>query len=386
VFDYSVRYYFLLYKIISNKKLTNSKKFKFCFIFTSDVGDTVLFSTFLLVFMKKVSSDFVVITSNVNKELLSLLFPDNNFIGIDYHKYCNSILYRYEKICLLSEILTDSSITPMRSRDYFLTDSVSMVVSSKKALSFVSDNSNRNMFEAYFEKYIYNEIVIKSKNNSHELFTYDVFLSNFNVDFSSSLKFYIALFRKTHNNTPNNIKDIPSQYAILNVGASMHYKKWDINNFVLLAEDLYDRYNIKSLFVGGPTESGLKGGFNQHIFIIDLILQTSFSQLIPLIINSKFVVSNDSFIGHYSAILGADVYILSGGGHFGRFLPYPNKYKPIYNKAKTIFNQMDCYNCVWNCKYDDNEYTSSSFPCIESITVSQVLDEIDVASDCNYGN
>ena len=48
----------------------------------------------------------------------------------------------------------------------------------------------------------------------------------------------------------------------------------------------------------------------------------------------------------------------------------------INSVSKSIYKKMDCFNCKWNCKFIDAK--SVVYPCIDNITVSDVMSEIDL--------
>jgi hypothetical protein len=55
-----------------------------------------------------------------------------------------------------------------------------------------------------------------------------------------------------------------------------------------------------------------------------------------------------------------------GGGHYRRFMPYPNYLKDKVLPVPVIY-QMECFCCNWQCAYTlSNE---DKYPCIEKITV-----------------
>jgi len=56
-----------------------------------------------------------------------------------------------------------------------------------------------------------------------------------------------------------------------------------------------------------------------------------------------------------------------GGGHFGRFAPYPGH---LTNKPTCIFEKMDCYNCNWDCKFKTAE--NIPYPCISGVSLDKV--------------
>ena len=96
--------------------------------------------------------------------------------------------------------------------------------------------------------------------------------------------------------------------------------------------------------------------------IINLAGKTSFNDFIYLHFLAKTIVSNDSASGHLAHYFKKKSYTFIGGGHFKRFFPYPVKKN---TKHKYIFKKMKCFNCNWNCVYDN--LTQKKFPCIDEI-------------------
>jgi hypothetical protein len=62
-----------------------------------------------------------------------------------------------------------------------------------------------------------------------------------------------------------------------------------------------------------------------------------------------------------------------GGGHFGRFVPYPDLPGQT-NNLKEVFHKMPCYGCNWKCIYPINE--GEPAPCIANISVDAVWEKV----------
>jgi ADP-heptose:LPS heptosyltransferase len=101
--------------------------------------------------------------------------------------------------------------------------------------------------------------------------------------------------------------------------------------------------------------------FYQKNFI-NLSGKTSFDEFIYLHFLAKTILSNDSVSGHLAHYFKKNSYTFLGGGHFKRFFPYPN----VSNKKhKYIYKKMKCFNCNWNCIYDN--LSLKNYPCIDAI-------------------
>lgn len=368
-----------------------SRKYEYGFIFTSDIGDAVLFSMFLLVFSKKMDGRCLVITSETNARLLQSFFPAVDFLTLDYFRYKADLAYRFLKMEEVMGVATERCIVPMRSRDYCITDSIAKVAKTDRLLAFVSDESNRVWLEARLEGSVYDERLGGFSAGTHELLTYSLLLGRFGVDFRKELEAEVPLFREKAREAVVSLPAVKvGGYVLMNVGASQLYKRWPIENFIALAERIHAESSLVSVFVGGPSEQDLQGTFGSYPFIVDLVMQTgNFDFLRGIIVNASAVVSNDTFISHYSTVLGMLVVSIAGGGHAGRFLPYPEKDYAVFSNSCTISRQWPCFNCGWACTRL-SEVTSDSFPCIGAIGVEEVFaalgKTIEYQSDGKKGN
>lgn len=348
------------------------ERYEYGFVFTSDIGDAVLFSMFLRVFSKGVCGRYLVITSKTNAQLLQPFFAEADFLTIDYAQYKAALAYRFRKMKEVMGVALEHCVVPIRSRDYCLTDSIAKVAGRNQLIAFASDESNRCELEAYLEQFIYDERVGGFSAEKHELMTYGLLLERFGIDFRKALQKEIPRFREQ---AREEVAPLPAaitgSYVVMNAGASQLYKRWPIEKFVALAERIYAESSLISVFVGGPSEKDLQGAFGAHPFIVDLVMQTgSFDVLREIIFNARAVVSNDTFICHYATVLGVPTVCIAGGGHGGRFFPYPDD--ALFSKSYTVSKKWPCFNCGWDCTRL-SEITSNSFPCIGDIGIGEVF-------------
>jgi hypothetical protein len=64
-----------------------------------------------------------------------------------------------------------------------------------------------------------------------------------------------------------------------------------------------------------------------------------------------------------------------GGGHYGRFMPYPNHVDGV--KPISVIYKMDCFGCNWQCKLTKEQ--DQAYPCVRDISVKQVLKAVKIA-------
>jgi len=81
-------------------------------------------------------------------------------------------------------------------------------------------------------------------------------------------------------------------------------------------------------------------------------------QLAALLTKSRVCVGADTGSVHIAAAVGCPQVVITGGGHFGRFIPYSPG-------TTLVYLPMKCYQCNWRCKY-------SQARCITQIRVETV--------------
>jgi ADP-heptose:LPS heptosyltransferase len=87
------------------------------------------------------------------------------------------------------------------------------------------------------------------------------------------------------------------------------------------------------------------------------------------------VVSNETGAAHLAAAVETPVVCLLGGGHYGRFVPYPEEYRAKAPAPLPVVHTMDCFGCDWRCIYPVAK--GKPTPCIERISVDAVWGAIE---------
>lgn len=158
-------------------------------------------------------------------------------------------------------------------------------------------------------------------------------------------------------------------------GSSVHKRNWEKNKFVEIVRRLLEATNLPIVIAGGPSEVTVSS------YILDQLPKTerlkdrtgksTLPELIEMIAASKFIISNETSAIHIAAATGTPSVCILGGGHFGRFTPYPQdmQFKPV-----CVYHSMECYNCDWKCKFSTNP--EEPFPCISEISIENVWIEV----------
>jgi ADP-heptose:LPS heptosyltransferase len=158
-------------------------------------------------------------------------------------------------------------------------------------------------------------------------------------------------------------------YAIVCPGARVQEKIWPAENFVAVVRRVNELFPIHWIVCGHPSERNLCESvadslISSEVSAENLAGMTSLTQLRTLIEGALLCLGNDSAPLHFAAALEIPGICVLGGGHFGRFYPYPEN--PL---TKAIFNMIPCYNCHWHCVLRERE-------CLTQIPVESVVSAI----------
>ncbi|MBI5441707.1 MAG: glycosyltransferase family 9 protein [Deltaproteobacteria bacterium] len=161
-------------------------------------------------------------------------------------------------------------------------------------------------------------------------------------------------------------------WYVLFVGGSVARKRWPAERLARLAEQIYAVIGLRAVIGGGAGEEAIGERVRE---ISDAPLEnwvgrTSLRELTAVVRHARFVVTNDTGAVHLAAATGTPAVCVVGGGHFGRFLPYPevefgNRPVPI-----PVFHRMPCFDCDWRCIYPLGSEEAS--PCVAEVSMEDV--------------
>jgi ADP-heptose:LPS heptosyltransferase len=163
-------------------------------------------------------------------------------------------------------------------------------------------------------------------------------------------------------------------YIVIFTGAGVAKRSWEPAKFLELIGLILQHSTKPIILAGGPGEiqtgEMLMAGLPPEC-VTNCIGKTSLIELIELIAGAGLVISNETSAIHIAAAVDTRAICILGGGHFGRFAPYPNG---IPDSPVCLFEKMDCFNCNWQCIYKTAE--NEPFPCISAVSLEKVWAEV----------
>ena len=104
--------------------------------------------------------------------------------------------------------------------------------------------------------------------------------------------------------------------------------------------------------------------------ILNACGKTTLPELAGVIAEARLTVTNETSAMHLAAALRVPAVAILGGGHFGRFLPYPAKCESVNQNLRIAYHSMPCYQCNWCCVY--TRQPDEPGPCVTSVSVDDV--------------
>jgi ADP-heptose:LPS heptosyltransferase len=315
------------------------------------------------------SSHLVLYANAVWSDIAKQLPYWDAVIPVDVPRARTDLLYRLRIFLKIRFQSFDVTLQPTFSREY-LGDLAVRASSSPHRIGHFGDSNNIEKDKKCITDTWYTQLVDTGSDKSKmELQTNAHFISILGDDnYVSGLPAIPVLC-----SLPAHL-GLKHPYIAIIPGASWLPRAWPIEYFVELIKQLNSGKKRNIVLCGSPDELGLCA----HIAascpdnsIENLAGRTSLIQMIEVLRNAQLVIGNESSAIHIAAATNTPSVCIAGGGHYGRFVPYPLQRIPSLNLPVIIAHQMDCFGCRWACSVKAS--TESIVPCISKISVSDVL-------------
>ena len=335
------------------------------------VGDAVLWmhSAVNYVHAYKGHRKVLVCSSSWSKlDILYDLFDE--VVSIDLNKFSQDYIYHFKIIKKLNRAKYYSLVNTVFSRVFFYDMSLLFSLSARCKIGFVGDEANQSKFFRRISSSLYTELLNisdKMADLKHEFFKNSVLTSHL-TGISPKLINLNAYFGSKESK-----HQLSDNYCVIAVGSSNKSREWGIEKYLGIVEHLNKHSDLEVVLCGdlrdvAKGERLVKSG----IRVTNLIGLTTINELFRVVASASFVVSNETSSIQIAAILNVPSLCVLGGGHYGRFVPYPIELKTDknVNLPIVVFKKMDCFGCSWNCKYVN--LNTSLTPCIDGITIKEV--------------
>ena len=339
------------------------------------IGDYILFRNFIEVLKqseKYRDYDITLLGNSVWKSLSEELDGAfiSKFIWLDRNRFHKDFFYRYQKLQEIVSLGYEIVISPTYSREFFYTDTIVKCLYAKEKIGNIGDVSNIKKWQKNSSDNYYTKLIPAENELMFEFYRNKEFFENLLGEKLKIKKPTIMLKDKKID------FDLPQKYAILFIGASASYRKWNIEKFAHVAKYLKEIYDYEIILCGGSADLEDAKQFANYYKknFIDLVGKTSLLDLLYVINHANLMIANETSAPHVAVALEmTNVFVIYNGNHYGRFTPYPKEvsenYHVIYHPE--IEKDLNDYKTL------SNSYGFGSDLIINEISEEMVKNKID---------
>jgi ADP-heptose:LPS heptosyltransferase len=286
--------------------------------------------------------------------------------GIDFRLYKKNLFYRWRMLREISKAGFEIAIQPAYSRNPLNGDSIIRATCAKRRIGSAGDLSNITEKKRRTTDKWYTSLVPASCRDITELERNAEFINHLTGDAIEPKLISFPILKENIDKF-----SITTEYVIIFPGASWHGRQWPADRFAKLIRNIKGEFSLYPVLCGSSAEWDLCQDIinKSEVTCLNVAGKTSLIELIELTRKAKFVVGNETSIIHIATAVGVPSICITGGGHYGRFVPYPESVDGI--KPRVVFEKLPCFGCNWQCSQDYNG--KDAVPCIEKIQVDSVM-------------
>ena len=336
------------------------------------IGDYVLFRNYIEILKNESPEYKITLVGNIAwksiAQELDFKFIDR-FIWIDTSKFSSKFFYRFKKIQEITAQGYERVINPTYSRIFYNDDSIVRSVNAKEKIGNSGDLSNSKKWQKNISDKYYTKLIPAQ----HKII----------FEFLRNREFFENLFDKKLDIKKPSIKlkdkklnfELPKKYAILFIGASASYRKWNVEKFVEVGKYIKKVYNLDIVVCGGPTDMDDAKKFKKFADYdyVDMVGKTSLVDFLYIIYNGNLMLSNETSAPHFAVALEmTNIFVIYNGNHYGRFTPYPQEVSENYH----VIYHPEIEKDLNNYKKLSNSYGYGSKLDINEISIDSVKNKI----------
>lgn len=261
------------------------------------------------------------------------------------------------------------AIQPTLSRSFLKGDSLIRASMATHRIGSETDLINISPQERSLSNNWYTQLIPSSPHLLAELERNAKFMNGLGVTRSSAR---IATLARN----PSTISyfELPLNYFVIFPGASNYKRQWPVERFAEIASYIHQKTGWPMVICGTKEEEQLAKSLMRlaNVRTYNLAGKTTLTEFIEVVGGAQILIGNETSAIHISASVQTESVCILGGGHFGRFMPYPTNIPGL--KPMPVYYKMNCYGCDWKCSQP--HAPDSCWPCISAISVESVRDSV----------
>ncbi len=359
---------FLDWLAIYSTSRASYARFSLCVVRADNIGDFVIWlpSASLLCQEYSPNTQPLLICSHYCADLAiaSGLFAE--VISVNMRLFTSNYMYRWTVVSRVSRLGVINAIQPTYSRT-FDGDSLIRASRAKNRIGSLSCLENISSFQKRISDRWYTSLVTSSSGPLEEILRNCEFLQGLGITHAMP----IPPLLEASLAIPENLR-IPARYFVIFPGASSPIRQWPLDSFIAAGTKVAKKYGLIPVACGGLGDMDLCeqlcAGLSE-VGSINLAGQTSLVELAEVIRRSDLLISNETSAIHIACAVNTPSVCILGGGHYGRFVPYP---KDLSRKSPfPVIHEMDCFGCNWKCPYNSDR--TEPVPCVRQVDAGMVI-------------
>ena len=270
----------------------------------------------------------------------------NEVVPIDLIKLHKNLPYRYKTLRAISGQKFETAIQPTYSRALLTGDSLIRATGAVHRIGSQGDLSNATPMARRIADRWYTRLIPADSTPMTELERNAEFIEGLGAaHFKSDLPHIPKLL-----DLPSTLRQ-PRPYFIIFPGASWSGRQWPADHFAALIREVASATGRAPVLCGGPADRAICSAIQamSDDAVTHLAGQTSLAELTELIREADFLIGNETSAIHLAAAVKTPSVCLLGGGHYGRFMPYPAGMSDQAATPVAVNFPMPCYGCNWQC-------------------------------------
>lgn len=327
------------------------------------IGDFILYLDTAKQYRKYFHDKKIVLIGNSAWSDLARLFPYWDEVWpVDTRAFRTNVIYRWSLLFKVTRSRADTALQPTFSRDIIQGDSIIRASRARERIGVNGDLCNSTAEERKRADSWYTRLLDLGAETISEL--------------DRNAKVYSLVTQRPYRANSHEIQlvttvvDAPEEpYAVLFPGASWEGRRWPKKHFATIADRLFTVYGLTPVLCGASSEFDICSEVGKQMSspAVNLAGKTDLPDLVTVIQGACLLVSNETSAIHIASAVRTPSVCILGGGHYGRFVPYPDGAQCAPSVAVA---PMACFGCNWQCH--KAIASCAAVPCVSSITVSNV--------------
>ena len=318
------------------------------------------------------NSKITLCVNSASFELAKVLPFWDEVVEVDLKRFNASFIYRYRLVLQIRQSAFGTVIQPTFSRVFLHGDALVRASGAKFRIGSVGDRTNIGSFLKRISDAWYTKLVPAASGPMMELERNAEFISNLSEQVVNASLPVLP-----------NMGELPfrlalnASYFVVFPGASWTGRQWPTSKFAETVATIYRRTGWIPVLCGGPGDKVVcQDVIDQSgvVCAINFCGLTTLTELTEVLRAAKLLISNETSAVHIAVAVFTPTVCILGGGHFGRFMPYPAGLDR--GLSAIAVHKMPCYNCNWHCTQPHS--ASDPVPCITNVTVGNVLGQVEM--------